>query len=105
MGAVGGHGCSEEFMDVCGYLWVFMGVYRCLRESMGVHSFAGICGFLWVFMGFWVSFAVYGCDGFRPVSMGVRVGQNFNYKLPRIIVIKHNLITITSSNCNVIRFN
>ena len=82
-----------------------MCVDRCLRESMRVHRLSGICGFFWVFMGFWVSVAVYGCDGCLPVSMGVRVGQNCNYKLPRIIVIKHNLITITASNCNVIRFN
>ena len=26
-------------------VWVVMGVYRCLRESMGVHGFSGICGF------------------------------------------------------------
>ena len=55
-------------------LWVFMGVYRCLRESMGVHGFSGICGFQWVFMGFWVSVGVYGCHGCRPVSMDVLPG-------------------------------
>ena len=35
-------------------LWVFMGVYRCLRECIGVMGFRvslGIYGLVWVFLG------------------------------------------------------
>ena len=46
-------------------LWVFMGVYRCLRESMGVHGFSGIWDFsgcLWVSRCLSVYMGVMGVD-------------------------------------------
>ena len=42
---LGVYGCF--WISEC--LWVFMGMYRCLMESMGVHGFSGICGFQWVY--------------------------------------------------------
>ena len=76
---------GRECLWISECLWVFMGVYRCLRESMGVHGFSGICGFQWVFMGFLVSVGVYGCHGCRPVSMGVLPGV-LNFRIEFLII-------------------
>ena len=43
--------CESMGIYVChGYLWVFMGLYGCLRVFMSVY---GCHGCLWVFMGFY----------------------------------------------------
>ena len=64
---------------------MFMGVYRCLRESMGVHGFSSICVFQWVFMDFSVSVGVYGRHGCQPVSMRVLPGI-LNFRIEFLII-------------------
>ena len=55
-------------MGIYGCLWVswvfkgvsvFIGVYRCLRESMGVYGFPGVYGCLWISECLWVFVGVY----------------------------------------------
>ena len=58
MGIYGRHGC----------LLVFMGVYKCLTESMGAYEFSGVFEFLWVFMGIFRFLSV---NGFLWGFMGV----------------------------------
>ena len=41
MGVMGVYGCLWVSWDVIG-VWVFMGVYWYLRESMGVHGYSDV---------------------------------------------------------------
>ena len=38
-----------------------MGVYRCLKESMGDYEFSSAFEFLWVFIGIFRFLSAYGC--------------------------------------------
>ena len=51
-------------LSVYGYLWVSMGLYRCLLVSIGVFRFIRVYGYLqvaWVFMGVYGGLWISGC--------------------------------------------